>query len=40
MTRTEIAIAQRVGERLLDKDSGVGKYRGDDGDWFDQVDSG
>ena len=40
MTRTEIAIAHRVGERLLDKDSGVGQYRGDDGDGFDPVDPG
>jgi hypothetical protein len=28
----------RVGERLLDKDSGAGQYRGDVRDWFDQID--
>ena len=40
MTRTEIGIVHRVGEWLLDKDSGVGQYWGDDGDWFDEVDPG
>jgi hypothetical protein len=27
-------------ERLLDKDSGAGQYRGDARDWFDQIDPG
>ncbi len=40
VTRTEIAIVHRVGEWLLDKDSGVGQYWGDDGDWFDEVNPG